>query len=167
MLAEKAGLDSVAVLNDQTKRTDGKLDLWCGDGKEPLPRDYIRDGLRFELGDNAIMVFGPIGLSSGRRLDHLFPYYVDADQVEALIAELTEPKQESKPRGRHKHSMRDDILAEYDRRCRDGEPHENADLERWAAKELKVSPKYANTTVTSPPADTISRWLRERERPPT
>jgi hypothetical protein len=95
MLVEKAGrMPETAVrdLYDEASRNDSKLHLWCGDGKDPLPRDYIRDCLRFELGDNAIKVFGPIGLSSGRRLDHLFPYYVDADQVEALIAELTKPK---------------------------------------------------------------------------
>jgi hypothetical protein len=60
---------AVRDLYDEASREDGKLDLWCGDGKDPLPRDYIRDCLRLELGDNEIKVFGPFGLSSRKRLD--------------------------------------------------------------------------------------------------
>jgi hypothetical protein len=79
-------------LYDKASREDGRLQLWCGEGKDPLPWDYIRDCLRFEPGDNEIKVFGPYGLSSGERLDQRFPYYLDAHQAAGLIAELTEPK---------------------------------------------------------------------------
>jgi hypothetical protein len=95
MLTEKAGLtpDAVVdVLNDQTRRSDGKLDLW---GKIRLERAYIRQCLRFELGDNAVMMMGQVGLGWGR-MDHLFPHSFDTDQVEALIAKLTrKPKSQS------------------------------------------------------------------------
>jgi hypothetical protein len=134
---------TVAVIDDQTKRSDGKLHLWCGDGKDPLPRDYIRDCLRFELGNNEIKVFGPIGLSSGRRLDRLFPYYVDADQIEALIAEPTKLKS---PGGRKRKVEADAVEAELERRRRARKPT----TQRALAKHFGVS------------IDTISRRLKNK-----
>jgi hypothetical protein len=150
----------VKFLYGHVSRNDGKLDLWCNDNQ--LKRSNIRQYVRFELGDNdELMVFAAMGVAGGwGRADLLYSYEVEADSVEALIAELAKPK---KSPGRHQHPMRDDILAEYDRRCAEDEPHETADLEAWATKELKNLPKYKN--VVSPPADTIGRWLRER--PPT
>ena len=36
---------AIDALDDETKRTDGKLDLWCNGNR--LPRHYIRQSLRF------------------------------------------------------------------------------------------------------------------------
>jgi hypothetical protein len=81
---------------------------------------------------------------------------LDQAKLKALIAKLAKPKRDP---GRHDHAMKDDIHAEYDRRRAVGEPHEAADLERWAVNELKKLPKYTDTTV--PHVDTIRHWIRE------
>jgi hypothetical protein len=164
MLVEKAGLTpdvAVEFLYGHVSRSDGKLDeLWCNGTR--LKRSYIRECLSFKLDDNdEIVVVAQMGVGGGRGRADLFLYKLDADQFAALIATLTKSKREP---GRHEHAMKDDILAEYDRRCEAGEPHEAADLLQWAATELKNLPKYANTGL--PHRDTIGRWVRE-ERPPT
>jgi hypothetical protein len=75
--------DAVVILNEQTRRADGKLDLWCNGN--PLPRNYIRQALRFELGENnEIVVIGKVGVGGWERVDHRFRFELDADQVEAL-----------------------------------------------------------------------------------
>jgi hypothetical protein len=127
MLVEKAGLTpdaAVAALNDQTKRDNGKLDLWCNGNL--LKRPYIRQCLHFELGDNAIVVIGQAGVGWGR-LDNipaphdrtvarrsdasqpktsnngtLYVFELDADQVEALIAKLVKSKPGPKPKPKPK-----------------------------------------------------------------
>jgi hypothetical protein len=156
---------AVDTFDNETKRTNGKPDLWCNGN--PLKRSYIRQFLRFELGDGAVVVIGQIGLGWGR-VDYLYPFELDAGQVEALIAKLKrKQKREPKLPGRHQHAMRGDILPEYDRRraCTPPERHELADLQEWADKKLKKLEKYATTIV--PHTDTIGRWLRERDQPPT
>jgi hypothetical protein len=122
-----------------------------------LDFDFDKEAKTYRLRFTPVITLrGPARLGPIRKKAEL-----TAERVEALIAKLTKPKRKPKPTGRHDHPMKDDILAEYDRRVAEGEPHENADLERWAADVLKKSPKYANTNVTVPHVDTIGRWLRE------
>jgi hypothetical protein len=108
-LVEKAGLTpeaAVAEIYQQTSRSDGELDLYCN-GNRP-PRDYILEFLEFKLGDNAIVVIGPIGAGGRGRVDHVYAFELDADQVKARIAKLTAPpppppkrkRAKSKPTGR-------------------------------------------------------------------
>lgn len=106
----------------------------------------------------AITLRGPV------RLPGPGPFEVDANQAKALIQKLTKPKRKPPP-GRRQHAMRADILDEYDQRLADGRPHENTDLAEWARTDLKKLKKYEKTTA--PPADTIGRWLRERDQAPT
>jgi hypothetical protein len=140
----------------------GTLDLWCNGQK--MERYNIRRRLRLGKLTICVVTFLPVGPLGWEKPLDAYRFELDADQVAALIAKLTKSKRKPKSRGRHDHAMKDDILAEYDRRCVAAEPHENADLERWAATELKNSPKYANTALTPPRADTIGRWKREREQ---
>jgi hypothetical protein len=96
MLVDEAGQTpdaAVAEIDQQTKRSNGKFDLWCN-GKL-LPRDYIRRCVRFELGDNdEIVIFAQMGVGGWFRADNVFKFKLDRDQVEALIAELTPPPPE-------------------------------------------------------------------------
>jgi hypothetical protein len=99
-VVEKAGLKpdrAVDVLYDEASRSDGKLDLCCDD--KLLERSYIRQFLRFELGDNGIVVIGQIGAGWGRA-DNIFKFELDADQVEVLIARFTR-----KRRPKHKRAV--------------------------------------------------------------
>jgi hypothetical protein len=94
---EKAGMPqdaAVAEIYQQTSRSDGELDLYCN-GKL-FERWKIRRFLRFELGDNEIVVNGQIGLGWGR-VDHGYVLELDADQVEARVAKLTKPESRGRP----------------------------------------------------------------------
>jgi hypothetical protein len=130
---EKAGLaqdKAVAEIYQQTSRSDGELDLYCN-GKL-FERWKIRRFLRFKLGDNEIVVNGQIGLGWGR-VDHVYVLELDADQVEAWIAKLTEPKPR---RGRPpEDDFSEKVKAEKQRRRETGEKTSHGEL----AQHFRVS----------------------------
>ena len=152
------------------------LQVWCGD--RLMSEDEVRDELRFRLdpnGENEAVVFpaGSLGWETKDKAGQpiTYTFELDTDQVEKLIAKLKrkqKPKREPMPRGRHQHAMKEDILAEYDRRgaCTPPGRCEPGDLWAWAEKELNSLEKYINTPV--PHVETIAKWLREeRGEPPT
>jgi hypothetical protein len=159
-LVEKAGLTpdaAVAVIDQQTKRSDGKLDLYCN-GKLP-PRSYIRQFLRFELGDNGIVVIGQIGAGWGRA-DNIFKFKLDADQVEALITNLTKPKPT-----RRKPPMslfKQEVIEKAKRLIKAGAENIVAKLaDLWDDKRGKAKDKERRKKERRYRKRTIHRWLKD------
>jgi hypothetical protein len=165
-------LDLYFITYERQPDEDGKLrpDSKVAQRVRRLPPEYVRSRLRFVYKSDRVRVVavdpmevtlkGSLGavLRRGR-------FEVAVDQVKAVIAKWTKRKlkREPKPRGRHEHAMKADILAEYDRRCArtPPKPHTQDDLWEWAEKKLKNKKKYKNARVPVPHVETIGKWLRE------
>jgi hypothetical protein len=91
---------AIDALDDETKRTAGKLDLWCNGNK--LPRHYIRQSLRIVLdrarGTAKIHPAGPLGWQ--QRIES-YVFELDDEQMKTLIAKIskrsTPPKKRERP----------------------------------------------------------------------
>jgi hypothetical protein len=78
------------LIDTQTKQSDGKLDLYCNGNL--LKRDYIRNGIRYELGDkDEIAVFADMGVGGMRRADLLYNYELDASQLGNVVPQPKPP----------------------------------------------------------------------------
>jgi hypothetical protein len=151
--------EAVEVLNDTIER--GGLRLWR-DSIVVSPSHFRR---RMSIGRYPHLPYGAAMVVPKEAWQTYPVFELNEDQIRRIIAKLAKPLRQPKPSGRHRHPMRQDILDEYDRRCREGEPHENTDLARWAATVLEKLKKYDK--VPAPHRDTIGRWLLKGDQPPT
>jgi hypothetical protein len=152
------------ILTREIGEDDGALGLWQ-DGKRLSPA-YVRTHLRFTYSANAgkirivpinpmeITLKGPlIGVVQKSRFE------LDAEQIEALIAKLTKPKREPKPRGPREHPLKKPLIDEYDRCLREEGKTLTAEALHAHAKELEKRKKKKRV----PGLSTIGTWLREHK----
>jgi hypothetical protein len=79
---------AIGVLDDETKREDGKLDLWCNGNQ--LPRHFVRQCLHFSHNGGTSAVIGPVGVGweTKDRFDRpvVYVFELDADQLAAVMS---------------------------------------------------------------------------------
>jgi hypothetical protein len=78
---------AIAVLDDETKRTDGKLDLWCNGNR--LQRLYVRQHLHFSRDGKSVRI-NPVGIG-WKKPPAAYVFELDAAQIKAVIAGLSKP----------------------------------------------------------------------------
>jgi hypothetical protein len=159
-LTLKAGLapgEAVTILDRET-REGGALTLY-----PPWPdRAHVKfvyrkacDRFLVEaVNPTEITLKGPLG-GVVRKQRFVFNH----DQLAALIAKLTKPKQEPKPRGPREHHLKKSLLAEYDRCLREDEETVTAEYLLAHAKQLEKRKKKKRV----PGLSTIGTWLRDHK----
>jgi hypothetical protein len=156
-LAPDAAID---VLDDETKRADGELDLWCNGNQ--LPRHYIRQCLRFSHNGKS-MEINPVGVGWEKPPDS-YVFEFDAGQVQVLIEKRQQALARERDKaagGRHPHPDRTAILKNYRQRRARRERNAAKNTAQWVEKEVAEG---RLTEIVHP--DTIRTWDREEKPGP-
>jgi hypothetical protein len=160
-LVLKAGLtadEALKILTRETQAEDGALDLyeiinWPDEYERRQFRGFIRTYLRFvyHAGADRFLVW-PVWKA---RFDF------DCDQVAALVAKVTKPKQKPmRKRGRKTYTVKQAVLDEAERVRAEGDTPKAASLREFAKGLTKGKKKQR-----LPSEITIRTWLREPKPP--